>query len=53
MRGEREEANILLLHLVQVKKTQAEIHINSNNRILSQHLEILLQLVRDQSRSVI
>ena len=36
---EEEEANILLLHFVQVQKTQAVIHINSNNCMLSEHLQ--------------
>jgi len=43
-----EEVNNLLLHFVQVKKTQAEVHIHSNNWILSQLVETLLQLVTDQ-----
>jgi hypothetical protein len=42
---EEVEANILLLHFVQVQKTQAEIHINSNRCMLSKHLQVLEHLV--------
>jgi hypothetical protein len=42
---EEEEANILLLHFVQVQKTQAAIHINSNNLMLSKHLQVLGHLI--------
>ena len=38
---EEEEANILLLYYVQVQKTQAVIHTNSNNSMLRKHLQVL------------
>lgn len=42
---EEKEANILLLPFVQVQKTQAEIHINSNSCMFSKHLQVLEHLV--------
>ena len=47
---EEEEANILLLHFVQAQKTQAVIHINSNNDMLSKHLEVLGHLISHTCR---
>jgi hypothetical protein len=42
---EEEEANILILHFVQVQKTQAVIHINSNNWMLSKRLQVSGHLI--------